>query len=717
MSQEDLNSANNYSHTEKSTHDFNLAEETAVITSSEKENNQFCDKTVFDQNLSTERVGNKLSDQRSLQDRSERDEQSVNSGNTETVLTTNSVVSESVDRQVDPDNEADETNDVTNNNLQETGNITPSTALGNSAGIKVEGKDCGISKDEIEPTEEVTQSNSYRNSVDSTTGNEFSKQKDEIEHIAKTKAHSDNSKEEETNVILNEKEQKEPDHSNSTEESAKHDDQVTFESGEITLGAPRSISESERGQSVELIRENELQEDEKDYKDDFEEDEAILEEEKTINRIESETSDTLNQGTKNVENSIQKDGSQENLPSRNNKQDSVDQEETETTNNDIEKPDDRSNEPEYEDQVIVDGDTDIPKVVLTQSGDLSDSDTEESKRDELSEITEEKTHDIDSNKKDEGKETVTDMSISGSHKQTVDDIKDSGFIGSSTSTENQIQENQERYRADEDNDEFWDVDETDKGNKKEMKDNVIMDNESEKTHSGLENNANSSKLNSENVTEGKIPAEKKIENESAHDEKMDMEEYLTAKEETEQPKQIENTDDGNANTKENSGKTDKDNEKKSETVQPPPVPPPPEPIKQENPLEQLLMRNVEIDGSVESITELETKVTTLLQSMKEVMKYYMEQLKLQPLRDFTTDLGKFRGDFQSINDAYQRCGQLATTMNNHLKELRRATEDAKTMVYRKFQNEDLSTWIDVPPEKEAGIVSSLTNNFRAGTFF
>ena len=124
--------------------------------------------------------------------------------------------------------------------------------------------------------------------------------------------------------------------------------------------------------------------------------------------------------------------------------------------------------------------------------------------------------------------------------------------------------------------------------------------------------------------------------------------------------------------------------------------------KQKSPLEQLLKQNVEIEGSMENINELEHAVTSLLVSMKSVMTYYQERLKLQALKDFTTDLGKFRGDFQSINDAYKRCTTMSLTINQHLKDLRHMTDDVKSQISKKFQNEDLSTWVDVTPEQEKG---------------
>lgn len=135
------------------------------------------------------------------------------------------------------------------------------------------------------------------------------------------------------------------------------------------------------------------------------------------------------------------------------------------------------------------------------------------------------------------------------------------------------------------------------------------------------------------------------------------------------------------------------------TKSPEPVTPPPP---QESPLEQMLKRNVEIDGTVESLPQLEANVTTLLNSMKEVMKFYSDLLKLQALKDFTKDLGKVRGDFTSINEAFKTCNSMSTNLNQHLKELRHITDEVRLQIQRKFQQEDLNTWMDVSPDKEEG---------------
>lgn len=128
---------------------------------------------------------------------------------------------------------------------------------------------------------------------------------------------------------------------------------------------------------------------------------------------------------------------------------------------------------------------------------------------------------------------------------------------------------------------------------------------------------------------------------------------------------------------------------------------PPEP-KQKSPLEQLLEKNVEIEENVEILDEFEFKMVVLLTSMKNVVSHYSKILKLQTLRDFTQNLGKFRGDFQSIHGAFKRWDEISVNLNKHFKELKNETDDVKTMLNRKFQQEDLNTWIDTPPEKEHG---------------
>lgn len=132
------------------------------------------------------------------------------------------------------------------------------------------------------------------------------------------------------------------------------------------------------------------------------------------------------------------------------------------------------------------------------------------------------------------------------------------------------------------------------------------------------------------------------------------------------------------------------------------VPEEPPESKLKSPLEQLLEKNVEIEENVEILNEFEFKMVVLLTSMKNVVSHYSKILKLQTLRDFTQNLGKFRGDFQSVHEAFKRWDEISVNLNKHFKELKNETDDVKTTLYRKFQQEDLSTWIDTPPEKEHG---------------
>ncbi|KAK3580678.1 hypothetical protein CHS0354_017958 [Potamilus streckersoni] len=118
-------------------------------------------------------------------------------------------------------------------------------------------------------------------------------------------------------------------------------------------------------------------------------------------------------------------------------------------------------------------------------------------------------------------------------------------------------------------------------------------------------------------------------------------------------------------------------------------------------LKILLEKNVEIDGHVDSISELESGVTKLLESIKQVTNHYKQRLDLQHLKDFTADLGKFHGDFTSINKAYEKCDTLCTNIGLTLKELRGLTETIRTKIDWKFETEDLSTWVDITPEHES----------------
>ncbi|XP_052236647.1 uncharacterized protein LOC127848310 [Dreissena polymorpha] len=125
------------------------------------------------------------------------------------------------------------------------------------------------------------------------------------------------------------------------------------------------------------------------------------------------------------------------------------------------------------------------------------------------------------------------------------------------------------------------------------------------------------------------------------------------------------------------------------------------PVKQElSPLEQLLQRNVTIDGDMSSIPEYEAKLTNLMKSMDDVLKHNLEILKMQSLKDFTADLGKFRGDMQTINDAFIKCSTMSENITYVLKELRQATEEVKSQILRKFHQEDLSSWIDNAVEND-----------------
>ncbi|KAK3098637.1 hypothetical protein FSP39_021461 [Pinctada imbricata] len=114
--------------------------------------------------------------------------------------------------------------------------------------------------------------------------------------------------------------------------------------------------------------------------------------------------------------------------------------------------------------------------------------------------------------------------------------------------------------------------------------------------------------------------------------------------------------------------------------------PEPEPIK--------ISRNVNIDGAVDTLTTMEDKVTDLLADMKVLMDYYHENLTSKHLSEFVDDLDKFRGDFQSLRDAYQKCESLFTYFNKSLKDLRGSGEQLNSLMDKKFREEDLEMWIE-----------------------
>ena len=646
MSQEDLNNANDHIDREKSTNDFNLEEHQPVITSTDNTNNQFSDKTLFDQDLSTEDISNDLNTQQSVQSTTEREGTSENSGENGTdthiqessVMTTSSSVSNTIDRKSHHENEDPESrNDVQDNEV-----VIESSNVGNPTNHEFQKDTTGSDGDKDEDREEKSPSTILSDPPDNRVGNDLnSKNLDQSESF------------EGQNEIANGSNQKD-------------DEQI-----------------------------KEPSEDEADYKDDFEADGEPLEQKENEETNENELSDDAIKDELQESLIVTQTSSEENITSNNETLDN--QEEAERTDSDSKKQIEDFNEPVYEDKGIIDDNSGTPRVV-SNIDELADTDT--TKMD-----NEPTGHDPDDSgaKTREITENVTETLTTEANQQCVGITNDSSNTDTGDSTLLPDHLTQETYKADEDNDDFWNTDEDDKGNVKDSKLGEIKMDETLQGNNGKMSENEPSKLDNERTNEtsnqsgeSKMPSGETIDNEEQNQNSQNIDNV-----ETENDRRIENSN--TVNKEENTTMdTDRDQKEVTESKQLPPSPPP-EPIKQESPLDQLLKRNVQIDGSFESITELDNNVVSLLQSMKDVMNHYMEQLKLQPLKEFTIDMGKFRGDFQSINDAYQRCAQLATTMNSHLKDLRRTTEETKTIMSRKFQNEDLSTWIDIPPEKEAGM--------------
>ena len=652
MSQEDLNNANEHIDRAKSTNDFNLEEHQTVISSTDNTNNQFSDKTLFDQDLSTEDISDDLNTQQSVQSTTEREETSENSGEngTEThiqessVMTTSSSVSNTIDRKSHHENEDQESrNDAQDNEV-----VIESSNVGNPTNHEFQTDATSTDGDKDEDREEKSPSTAVNDPPDNRVENDLnSKNFDQSESF------------EGQNIIANDSNQKD-------------DEQI-----------------------------REPSDDEADYKDDFEADSEPLEQKENEDTNENELSDeSIKEGLQESL-IVTQTSSEENIISNNETLDS--QEEAERADGDSKKQIEDVNEPVYEDKGIIDDNNETPRIVANKDK-LADTETTQMDNEQTG-------HDPDDSgtKTREITENETETLTTEANQQCVGTTNDSSNTDTGDSTLLPDNLTQETYKADEDNDDFWNTDEDDKGNSKDSKLGEIKMDENLQGDNGKMSENETSKLDNERTNEtsnqsgeSKVPSGETIDKEEKNETSQNINNV-----ETENDRRIENSD--TVNKEENTNMTtDRDQKEVTESKQPSP---PPEPIKQENPLDQLLKRNVQIDGSVESIIELDTNVVSLLQSMKDVMNHYMEQLKLQPLKEFTIDMGRFRGDFQSINNAYQRCAQLATTMNSHLKDLRRTTEETKTIMSRKFQNEDLSTWIDIPPEKEAGLFRILLFHF------
>lgn len=640
-----MNSVNNCEKPKDLTNDSNLNGENSVIVSTQNENSQYSDKKVFDQDLNTPAISNEPDDKRSSLSETEKDEHNVNSGNNEPWFeNTSNVSSVAFDREDQQNNKEDE-NDTVLNGEQ----------INENAEDEVK---------EAATQETINDSDAARKEIDAVY--------------------------EDTDL--------------------KVENKAEFNVSESVIDKTEIVQEhQDKGPNIlgsDTDNENDEKKEDEGYKDDFEEgnEENLTEEKSPVlngDLTENETVITQNEPNKieTIDENKQTDLLNGETPKESAETDSNDKENSRDSTNNV------NSIVEKDDEVLKDDGDEIPKVILTTSGDPPDSDSEQTG--EINKLISEDSQQINDSK-DFG-DKLKENNASNSN-------EDSGLVGNSNNSESNesLEQKEEQNKTDDDNDAFWDIGETDRENLKESQNSVTENREESKEETNIAV-VNNSSLNPNSQTEDKEDLnEVKTPRVNVKKEEIDKRMQSVQGEKLTTKEVVGNMDAINATKSnvDNSGLANRQHEEEKELEEPPqhePVQQPePESMKQESLLDQLLKRNVEIDGSVDSISDLENNVITLLQSMKTVVKHYSEQLNLQSLRDFSTDMGKFRGDFKSINEAYQRCGQLATTMSNHLKELRHCTEDVKTTIYRKFQNEDLGTWIDIQPEKEAGNVSSIT---------
>ena len=680
-----MNSSNYSDQQKDTTNDFNLNSELSIDESTGQENAQYSDKKVFDRELNADIISDKSEDNHKQKNDYE----------------TNIQVSQNSEQNIDDTKHISSTTDdaLTQENGKEL-DKNENKEEGESSNNEQQNSQENVTKDinEITDTER--------------TKEEESGAKSEHEIIPGDSDTSDN-KNNETEVKL------EPELSHEDAKTLNTDSiNDTTETGlESVVGNSENKSNEsdskktldgvndqgehdniENGQQVEKVPGDQTDTKEDDaYNDDFEEDdENQTVEDQNVNLDQQAHTDEIVTTEKDSEKQANQD---------------TETGSTQTNENSItekDKEDDTHLNKETAENNTGSSETDTdPKSSETKT----DKKTDENDRNEKDSDVKRPDYSESPGKQDDNKQDDTSQVKESSDNQTSNNKSDTNndtINSNSNDTSENLEQDKEPYRADEDNDDFWDIDEPD--NKKEKEKSTskqcdIKDETSEVTtgHSP----SNSLTETDDRKDNNKMETQKSETHQNNEKLPADQREVLPGKDNNvtmENNNKSKDVDKQESRTDEREDKNDVTKEPSTPAPQPVPEPEPePEPEKKESLLDQLLKRNVEIDGSVQVISELENNVTTLLQSMKTVVKHYGEILGQQSLRDFSQDMGKFRGDFQSINDAYMRCGQLATTMNNHLKEMRHATEDVKTMIYRKFQNEDLATWIDVEPEKETGI--------------
>ena len=638
MSQGDMNSSNYSDQQKDDTNEFNLNSENSIDESTGQENCQYSDKTVFDQDLTSHNILDKLEDTRTEQDNSVTDNKEIIQSEQNLADITNfsneTTGTEGQEASIEGKKEADGGDTQVHSDREQsaqeiepkdTTETTNTESVNGESETKLEPE--LVTKDTTETTytgsdNEETESKLERETVTTENKSEVNDSKEETDSVAGQV--KQNNLQEDQQVV-----DREPDKQKETNEEENNKDDFEADHEHTTLQEKNTELDQQLPENKETTEKDEPN---------------IVE-----NNTENKQDNNLNKGSSengNISATDEKDVLSENKEIENDEQEKVD------VGNESEDSEVKKEE----------------KTFIPEHSNQKDS------------IHETRDKQISSNELD----TNTDSTVSDN-----DNISES---------KKNIEQDKDKYKVDKDNDDFWDIGESDKDKQKEVKSEI---NEERNTATGGNLSSNSDTEADSKQDYSKMEPPKSDMEETDTKSPVDQGEYLSTTEET----------DGleiNTDLKRVDNKTDKSGdkeEKESSVKEPSPEPiqqPDPEPVKQESLLDQLLKRNVEIDGSVESISELDINVTTLLQSMKTVVKHYGDLLGQQSLRDFSQNMGKFRGDFQSINDAYRRCGQLATTMNNRLKELRHATEDVKNMIYRKFQNEDLATWIDIAQEKEAG---------------
>ena len=697
MSAGDMNSSNCSDQQRDTTNDFNLNSELSIDESTGQENAQYSDKKVFDRELNADIISDKSEDNHKQKNDYE----------------TNIQVSQNSEQNIDDTKHISSTTDdaliqENSKELDKNENIEGDESSNN----KEQNSQENVTKDinEVTDTESTKEESGTKSEHDLVLGDSETSISDNKTNEKDVKLEPKLATED-TKILNTDKSNDkteaglESEADNSENKSNESDPKKELD-GVNDQGEHESI---ENDQQVENVPDDQKDAKEDDaYNDDFEEDtENQTIEDQNTNLDQQAHTDEKVTTEKDIERQAIQDSEQsvcdnQHIPSESG---DTQTQENNTTDDKDDKDDSHLNTESFENNIDsgkIDIDPNSSEIKIDEQKDEND-------KNEKDDNDAKKIDDSESlGKQDDNKQDDTSQVKEPSDNQTSNNQSDTNkdtINASINDASKNLEQDKEPYKADEDNDDFWDIDEPD--NKKEKEQSTIKQSDIKGETSEVTEGHSTSISLTESDTKDNNKMETPRSETNQNNEKLpaDQGEVLTGKDNNDIMENNKNSKDVDKQV----SRTDENEVKNDELKEPPPPPPQPvpepepEPEKRESLLDQLLKRNVEIDGSVQAISELENNVTTLLQSMKTVVKHYGEILGQQSLREFSQDMGKFRGDFQSINDAYMRCCQLATTMNSHLKEMRHATEDVKTMIYRKFQNEDLATWIDVEPEKETGI--------------